>query len=253
MPRAVCVSLHDVAPATWPACRQLLDALDTVAPIPVTLLLVPDYHHRGSLDKDAAFCRAIEQCLARGDEIALHGYYHLDEGPPPGSVWQHLRRGVYTAGEGEFSALSVSVARARLEQGLELMHRLRWPVAGFVPPAWLMSTGAWEALHDLPFGYTSNQRAWFRLPTRERITSYCLVYSVRSAWRRWASQQANAQLVKGMQNNKLLRLGLHPADAAYTDVVRGWQQLLKLALQDRTAMTKSAFLRSLDGEINLAV
>jgi len=243
-PRAVCVSLHDVAPATWPACRQLLDALDTVTPVPVTLLIVPDYHHRGTLDKDVAFCRDIDKRLARGDEIALHGYYHLDEGPPARGIWQRVRRGVYTAHEGEFAALSVSEARARLERGLELMHRLRWPVAGFVPPAWLMSTGAWEALQKMPFTYTSNQRAWFRLPARERISSYCLVYSVRTALRRRVSQHWNNQVFRGAQNNKLLRLGLHPADAPYPEVVRGWQDFLKQALQDRTAMTKSAFLQS---------
>jgi predicted deacetylase len=238
--------MHDVAPATWPACRQLLDALDTVAPIPVTLLIVPDYHRRGALHKDAAFCRAIEQRLARGDELALHGYHHLDEGPPASGVWQRLRRGVYTAYEGEFAALSVSEARARLEQGLELMHRLRWPVAGFVPPAWLMSTGAWEAVQDMPFAYTSNQCAWFRLPTRERISSYCLVHSVRSALRRRVSQYGNVQICNSMQSNQLLRLGLHPVDAYYPDVVHNWQTLLQLALQTRTAMTKNAFLQTLN-------
>lgn len=242
--RAVCVSLHDVAPATWPACQQLLDALDNISPVPVTLLIVPDYHHRGTLDKDAAFCRAIDKRLARGDEIALHGYYHLDEGPRARGIWQRMRRGVYTAHEGEFAALDVREARALMEQGLELMHRLRWPVAGFVPPAWLMSAGAWQAVQEMPFAYTCNQRGLFGLPARNRITSFCLVYSVRSELRRRASQHWNNQLFKHMQNNTLLRLGLHPVDAHYPEVVRGWQGFLEQALHDRVAMTKSAFLQA---------
>ena len=34
---ALSVVMHDVAPATWAACRRLLDALDKVQPTPVSL------------------------------------------------------------------------------------------------------------------------------------------------------------------------------------------------------------------------
>lgn len=243
--RAVCVSLHDVAPATWPDCRRLLKALDAVAPVPVTLLIVPDYHRRGVINLDTAFCRDIEQRLARGDEIALHGYCHLDEGPRPRGVWQRLRRGVYTAGEGEFAALSVAEACARLEQGLGLLQGLGWPVAGFVPPAWLMSAGAWEAVQALPFSYTSTQSGVYRLPVRTFLPSQCLVYSVRSALRRRMFQRWNESLVKKLHDNNLLRLGLHPVEASCPEVVRGWQDFLAEALHDRMAMTKSAFLQTI--------
>lgn len=43
--RALCVSIHDVAPATWPQCRLLWHALCEVVPdLPLTWLLVPHYH-----------------------------------------------------------------------------------------------------------------------------------------------------------------------------------------------------------------
>ena len=45
-PHALCVSIHDVAPATWELCAKLFDAIRDVADIPVTLLVVPAYHHR---------------------------------------------------------------------------------------------------------------------------------------------------------------------------------------------------------------
>ncbi|MDB0554405.1 DUF2334 domain-containing protein, partial [Ralstonia solanacearum] len=39
----------------------------------------------------------------------------------------------------------------------------------------------------------------------------------------------------------LLRLGLHPADAAYPDVVRHWQDLLAACLETRVPVTKNGF------------
>jgi len=70
--RCVCVSVHDVAPATWTQCERLLGMLDAIGPLPVTLLVVPDFHRAGAVDTSAAFIRAIKARLARGDEVALH-------------------------------------------------------------------------------------------------------------------------------------------------------------------------------------
>ena len=81
--KALCVALHDVAPETWPQCAALLDLLDGLGVSPLTLLVVPDWHARGRIDADAGFVRAIEHRRARGDEIALHGYFHRDDAPPP--------------------------------------------------------------------------------------------------------------------------------------------------------------------------
>src|SRR3990172_1501452 len=241
--RAVCVVLHDVAPATWPGCQRLLQALDEVAGVPVTLFVVPDYPRHGPLNKDRAFTRAIEQRLARGDEVALHGYYHLDDAPRPRGLREHVRRRVYTRQEGEFAALDVSQARERLEKGLDSLRGLGWPVRGFVPPAWLMNPAAWQALQGLPFSYTSTLRGVYDLPSRRYIPSRSLVYSVGSAWRRWTFRQWNAGSLRALQANNLLRLGLHPIDANYPQVIRSWQDFLEKALRDHRAMTKAAFVQ----------
>src|SRR4051794_20306230 len=57
----VCIELHDVAPATWPECERALAMLDTIGPVPVTLLIVPNYHGRGSIVEDSAFRNAIDK------------------------------------------------------------------------------------------------------------------------------------------------------------------------------------------------
>jgi hypothetical protein len=42
----LCVSIHDVAPATWSDCLRLVQAMREVADIPLTWLVVPHYHFR---------------------------------------------------------------------------------------------------------------------------------------------------------------------------------------------------------------
>ena len=77
--RAAVVALHDVSPATWRECRLLLERLDAAGVRPVTLLIVPDFHHRAPVGGDPAFLRAMDARLARGDELVLHGLFHLDK------------------------------------------------------------------------------------------------------------------------------------------------------------------------------
>lgn len=244
MTRAVCVSLHDVAPATWPACRIILDALSAVAPVPVTLLVVPDYHHKGRVDQAPAFIKSVEARLAQGDELALHGFYHLDDAQVSNSPWGRLKRQVYTAGEGEFSALPEHQAMERLEAGLAMFDRLGWRAPGFVAPAWLLGEGSWAALARFPFQYTTTLKGLYAMPSRRFIPSQSLVYSVRSGWRIWMSRRWNPYLYSRLEDNPILRLSLHPADAAHPQVLRDWQVFLARTLESREPMTKSAAIRA---------
>src|SRR5688572_16051893 len=67
---ALCVSIHDVAPATWDECARLAQAMREVAELPLTWLVVPQYHRAGG---DPARMESGLGCaLARGDELALH-------------------------------------------------------------------------------------------------------------------------------------------------------------------------------------
>lgn len=242
---ALCIVLHDVSPATWPACARLLAMIDGLGRIPVTLLVVPDYHRRGRIDRDPSFLQAIERRLAKGDEVALHGYHHLDDQAAPRGATNWLRRRVYTAGEGEFAALSGAAAAARLERGLELLQGLSWPVHGFVAPAWLLSEGARAALSQLPFAYTSTLRALHRLPGWQACVSPSLVYSVRSPVRRALSRSWNDRLFARLRHRAApLRLGLHPADAHHQSVVRHWRHLIEQALPQRRPMTKQGWLEA---------
>lgn len=239
MTRAVCIAIHDVAPATWPQCAALLDLLQRVGAPPATLLVVPDYHRHGSVERDPIFVRAIDRRIASGDEIALHGYHHVDDGPVPHSPIEWLMRRVLTASEGEFSALTEHEATIRIEAGLTMFERLQWNVAGFVAPAWLLGDGARAALAKTRLRYTSTHAHFETLADGRRIAAPAISASTRSAWRRWSSRQWLRFARVALRDAPLVRVALHPADMSDARIVDAWRALLTALLADRVALTKS--------------
>jgi predicted deacetylase len=239
--KALCVSIHDVAPDTWPACQRLLRAIHDVAEIPVTLLVVPRYH--GNDRRDRGYEADLGELLARGHELALHGYRHFDDGPPASGPCQRWLRGVYTRHEGEFAALSTAQSALLLALGLEWFGRRGWPVDGFVPPAWLLGSGAWLALRQAPFAYTTTWSHFHLLAQRRRIWSPSLVYTARNRSGRLLSPRVAAAQAACMGAAGLVRLGLHPADAGHPALLRHAQQLVAALLTSREPMTKSNFAR----------
>jgi len=241
--RTLCIAIHDVAPATWPRCEVLLDMLRTLGAPPTTLLVVPDYHRRGSVETDLAFVRAIDTRIARGDEIALHGYYHIDDGPAAYSAIEWLQRRILTASEGEFAALTECDAELRIGAGLRMFERLNWDVAGFVAPAWLLGPGARAALARTAIRYTSTHTYFEIVASGQRITAPVISASARTRWRRWTSQRWLSAADTVTRTKSLLRVALHPADANDADLLASWRELLEALLADRVALTKSTALQ----------
>jgi hypothetical protein len=239
MTRTVCVAIHDVAPATWPQCAALLGLLRRVGAPPATLLVVPDYHRRGSVERDLAFVRAIDRRIANGDEIALHGYHHIDDGPAPHAPVEWLTRRVLTASEGEFSALTEHEAMIRIDAGLRIFERLQWDVAGFVAPAWLLGDGARAALAKTRIRYTSTHAHLETIAHGRRIAAPAISASARSAWRRWSSRQWLRIARMALRDAPLVRVALHPSDVGDARILDAWQALLEALLGDRIALTKS--------------
>lgn len=245
--RSVLLVLHDVAPETWPDYQPFVEAVDALGQIPMTLLVVPDFHKRNALDHAPDFCRAMGLRLGRGDELALHGFYHADDGPPPRSLRDYFMRRIYTW-EGEFYALSEQQALQRLGAGIELFEQRDWPLSGFVAPAWLMSEGTRRALRHSPLSYTSDPQHLYRLPDFTRVPAPGLVWSARSAWRRGMSRLVSSWRTVQLQQASTLRLGLHPVDMRHRFSRDYWLRTLQALLADgRTPMTKIAWLASRPG------
>ncbi|WP_229413711.1 DUF2334 domain-containing protein [Massilia violaceinigra] len=273
---ALCVVIHDVAPATWPDCLRLLQAVRAVADIPLTWLAVPRWH--GGEDRSPACEAALDSLLAVGHEIALHGYTHVDTAVARPDWRSRFLRGVYTEGEGEFAALDAAEARRRIELGLAWFDERGWPASGFVAPAWLLSDGAWEAVRSYPFVYTTTWSHFHVLmqmpatpavpapplqpsfpredgprgellfcepppPSPHALLSPSLVYAARNRTGRIVSPQLAWTLARLMHASPLVRMALHPRDARHPALLRHAQQLIEHLLQSRAALTKSAFAR----------
>lgn len=230
--RSICVVLHDVAPPTWRATETLLARLAETGVFRVTLLAVPRYH--GS-PRDAGFERWLVSRAARGDEVALHGYTHLDEGRPRGPI-DRLRRTVYTRGEGEFSDLDFDSATRRLREGMAWLNELDLQPAGFVAPAWLLGSEAWRALRLQPFLYTCTLRRIVPLAHPGSLVCQAQVYSTSTSLRRGLSVLWNESLAWWQRNQDTVRLELHPTDAVGS-VARSWERLARRGAATRQVLT----------------
>ncbi|WP_370661694.1 DUF2334 domain-containing protein [Massilia aquatica] len=239
---ALCVVIHDVAPATWPDCLRLSQAVREVADIPLTWLVVPRWH--GSAARLPAVEAALGGLLADGHELALHGYTHLDTAAPASTWRSRFLRSVYTEGEGEFAALGVDEARRRMALGLAWFDERGWPVDGFVAPAWLLGAGAWEALRGHPFVYTTTWSHFHCLMPaghHAALLSPSLVYAARNRTGRIVTPPAASMLAWLLRDAPLVRLALHPRDAHHPALLRHAQKLIEHLLQSRAALTKAGF------------
>ncbi len=239
-----CVVLHDVSPSQWPLYRPLVEASDRLD-LPLTLLVVPDFHRRDRVDRAPDFLAAMESRLARGDEIVLHGWFHDDPGPVSWRPDQFFMRRIYTH-EGEFYRISGAEAAQRLRHGLALFSRLGWPVHGFVAPAWLLGREACRALSGLPFRYTSDPGGLIRLPTFRHLAAPTLVWSSGTWWRRLLSLAWNTcRLDRHRRRAPLIRLGLHPVDMRHRMVRAYWLRTMEELLAEREPLTKHQWLEAL--------
>lgn len=241
---ALLLVLHDIAPCNWRSYLPFVAAVDALGNIPMSWLVVPDFHRRNPLDSDPALLSFLEARLARGDELVLHGYQHCDSGPAPRHPADFLMRRIYTH-EGEFYRLSRDQALTRLDAGIAAFERHTWPLHGFVAPAWLMSTGTRQALRERPLSYTSSLRHLYRLPDFTAVSAPGLVWSARSAWRRGSSWMLNRWQETRWRHAQVIRLGLHPVDMHHELASTYWLAALQRLLeQGRVPLTKYAWLNA---------
>lgn len=234
--------LHDVAPETWVDYQPFVEAVDALGAVPITWLVVPDFHRRNALDAHPAFREMLDSRLARGDELVLHGCYHDDDARAPRSLRSWLVRRVYTH-EGEFAALDEAQARERLAFGMRLFERHGWPLYGFVAPAWLLGNAARRVLADSGLRYTSAVSHFYLLPSFRPVAAPGLVWSAGSAWRRGLSWLFSEQQRYRHRRAPLLRLGVHPVDMRHSFSRNYWLQLLqRLRAEGWTPATKIAWL-----------
>ena len=247
---ALCVSIHDVSEATWPACERLISLVQHIAPLPLTLLVVPRWHRMPPSVSEQAlrFEQSLSALQRGGHELCLHGYVHLDEGPPARGPGEWMQRRVLTRSEGEFAALDASLAALRLQLGQAWFAARGWTARGFVPPAWLISAAAIESVRAAGFVYVGLYRCWLRAKDSQRLPAPSLTYSTRhplgDALCRGMLQLIARLAVRWPLRWPVLRLALHPADLQRPANLANAQRLIEACLHYREPMTEyQAFAR----------
>lgn len=219
------VSLHDVHPSSLTAVAQQRAELRARGVRRFSLLVVPRWHGRESIESDAEFVKTLSRWQNEGDEIVLHGWTHSCSGMQERSrdwFWTRL----YTSQEAEFYLANPDETRIRLTTGRDLFDRLGWSPVGFIAPAWLMAPHTVPILREMGFAYTVTRQQVLPLADTARpIISTSLCYSTRSPWRRTASRFWNPSLARQLRQAPLLRISLHPGDVVYSRV---WHQVCRL-------------------------
>jgi predicted deacetylase len=231
--KSLIVSLHDAHPGSHAQIAEQVAFLSDRGVTRSSILVVPEFHHRGSLTRDGSFCDAVSGWQAQGHEVVLHGYFHDRIESPPENLSTLFWTRLYTNREAEFLDLSPADARQRLERGRELFESLGWHAKGFVAPAWLMAAGLTNLLAEMGFAYTTRVGEIIPLlPGVNRlISSQSLCYSTRSGWRRLASALWNKNLFGRLRGTDLIRLSLHPHDLEFPLMRRQIDQILRASLK----------------------
>jgi len=231
--KSLIVSLHDAHPGSHAQIAEQVALLAGYGITRSSILVVPEFHHGGSLLQDKAFCAAVSGWQAQGHEIVLHGYFHDRRESPPENLATLFWTRLYTNREAEFLDLPRGTARLRLERGRALFESLGWRATGFVAPAWLMAGGLTNLLAEMGFAYTTLVNGIVPLlPGLNRVkSSQSLCYSTRAAWRRVASGVWNKYLYGRLRDTDLVRLSLHPRDLEFPLMRRQIDQILRASLK----------------------
>src|SRR5579862_7419590 len=219
-PRALLVSIHDVAPALANQVRTLWDLCQARGVTPA-LLVVPNWHGQSPLERAPAFVDWVQRCAGAGAELFLHGERH-DELGLPRTRRDHWRAWGRTAREGEFLTLDASSAGERIARGLTLFERLGLRAVGFVPPAWLARPACWDVVGAAGLRF-SEDSAVIRVHEHGRfhsIPSPVVRWSGRTTWRARGSASVAAIRWQTQRGAACVRLALHPGDLDHPRTTR---------------------------------
>ncbi|MGH8047590.1 MAG: DUF2334 domain-containing protein [Chthoniobacterales bacterium] len=240
--RGLVVSIHDVSPRTREASQAMLEDLAGLGVRRVSLLVIPDHHHKGHFLKDTVFCEWLRECVAAGHEAVVHGYYHQREAAGGEGAWSRLVTESYTAGEGEFYDMNDEEAFLRVTRALGEFREAGLAPVGFIAPAWLLGDDAARAVKRAGFQYTTRIGVVEDLARGGSFASQSLVYSVRAGWRRAMSLGWNSLLLRALGDRPLVRVGLHPPDWKFPAIRKHALKCIARALAGREAITYEDWL-----------
>lgn len=153
MVRQLLVSVHDAAPAYLDELRWLLAELDAIGARPRSLLVIPCHRGQDDVRRHPKLVALLEEEVAKGSELVLHGYTHARAGRWRGDPLTVTRAALFAQDVAEFVSLEWQEQRARLLAGRELLADLGFETVGFCPPGWLHTPELPALLAELNFAY----------------------------------------------------------------------------------------------------
>lgn len=203
-------SIHDVSPRFEREVDILVELLAArLGGLRLAMLVVPDHWDAAPIDRAPGFARRLHAWADAGVEMFLHGWRHRDDAPSKGFAQRHM-----TAGEGEFAGLSLAEARTRLADGRRIVEdAIGRPVAGFIAPAWLYSSGARVAIAEAGYPIAEDHwRVWQPATGRVIARGPVITWASRSHGR-IASSLAVAAVARAVPTAlPIARIAVHPGD-----------------------------------------
>ena len=239
---AFVVSIHDIAPSTRATAEKMIAELSRRGVSTSSLLVVPNYHHGGSMLADRELGIWLRELEGRGHEIVIHGYFHDRPRRGNESLREKFLTRFYTDDEGEFFDLSYDDALERISRAREEFRSLGLAPRGFIAPAWLLGAESARAAKDAGVEYTTRLSSVSDLVRGKSFPVRSLVYSARNQWRRTASLAWNATMFLAAKQRQLVRLSIHPPDYVHREI---WNQVLRFIdelLVGRTPTTYAAWM-----------
>ena len=235
---SVVVSLHDVAPCTQQITSTIISELSAHGVHVCSVLVVPNYHHKGLFARNCEFVTWLRALEADGHEVVIHGFFHERPRQRKETLRDKFVTRFYTQNEGEFYDLSYEEALRRITTARDEFRALGIKPRGFIAPAWLLGNEAEQAIRDAELEYTTRLRTVCDLRSESSFPARTLVYSVHNRWRRAVSRSWNAALFRLMRTKPLLRISIHPPDYLQSAI---WKQILAFIAATKNARTATTY------------
>jgi predicted deacetylase len=227
--RRLAVTLHDVEPATFERCALMREWLDDLDVDRVTLLVIPAADLHPLSDRAPELVTWLDQRARRGDEIAQHGFQHLQV--RSAAVPRQLVARAQGAGACEFVGLGEAETRRVVDAGRRILKLAGLETRGFVAPAYAYTPALRATLRD--------RFTWWaglvRLHGRDRACTAPAVGLGTSGPVKRATSPALLGLGAALSGSTL-RLDLHPADLDHPRHVLALERVLRRARR-RSAVT----------------
>ncbi|MEO6772069.1 MAG: DUF2334 domain-containing protein [Kofleriaceae bacterium] len=235
------ISIHDVSPLTLSGCREAV-AILTDAGVPesaLTLLVIPFHREEVPLDQHEPTLRFVHEHERRGATLVAHGYTHQMHAAPR-TPWRWLAARWFARGEGELAGCDTATTHARLDHADAIFVRagLANRVRGFVPPAWMLSSGAATAIRARGYEF---YETFAGIVIRERVLARRLIgwgsltVVEASATASWARVQVRRRPCD-------TRLAVHPPDLARPTTRRSLLRTVRALLDQLRPVSYAAYV-----------